>query len=465
MENIIEPNERFDFTKLTLAHPVGIQGGAYFTKLEYNNKPLYIQTNKSQTRQGFVKTGKKYYCDLMFDKNSEALIHWFENLEERCQKLIFEKRFNWFQNNLEESDIETAFNSTIRVYKSGKYYLIRTNIKNNHNNLPAIKIYNETEIPLTMEDVKPETNIISILEIQGIKFTSRNFQIEIEVKQMMVLDNEPIFNNCLIKTNKANQNNLERLPEIKPLDDDITLGDVKPLDNDTTLQDDITLEGVKSLENDTPLEDVKSLDNETTLDNETILENVTILQNDKKEEAFDSKSTINRDDMSQLQETEKINDSNNLDKFDAQPETPIVDDNQINLEKNAPDELGELNEQRDNEDVTEMLEGSISHNIHSELSEKADGISLEIEDLNIYDDILDNLSNLETIQLKKPNQVYFELYKEARNKAKIAKKTALLAYLEAKNIKKTYMLENIYDSDSDIDEEIDEVSESELEGL
>ena len=74
-------------------------------------------------------------------------------------------------------------------------------------------------------------------------------------------------------------------------------------------------------------------------------------------------------------------------------------------------------------------------------------------------------NNLETIKLKKPNQVYFELYKEARQKAKIAKKNALLAYLEAKNIKKTYMIENLNDSDSDIDDEIDEVSESELEGL
>ena len=74
-------------------------------------------------------------------------------------------------------------------------------------------------------------------------------------------------------------------------------------------------------------------------------------------------------------------------------------------------------------------------------------------------------NNLETMLLKKPNQVYFELYKEARNKAKTAKKNALLAYLEAKNIKKTYMLENLNDSDSDIDNEIDDVSESELEGL
>ena len=74
-------------------------------------------------------------------------------------------------------------------------------------------------------------------------------------------------------------------------------------------------------------------------------------------------------------------------------------------------------------------------------------------------------NNLETLQLKKPNQVYFELYKEARSKAKLAKKAAIIAYLEAKNIKKTYILENLDDSDDDFDAEIDEVSESELEGL
>ena len=59
----------------------------------------------------------------------------------------------------------------------------------------------------------------------------------------------------------------------------------------------------------------------------------------------------------------------------------------------------------------------------------------------------------------------FELYKEARNKAKLAKRNAILAYLEAKNIKKTYMIENMNDSDSDFDAEIEEASESELDNL
>ena len=73
---------------------------------------------------------------------------------------------------------------------------------------------------------------------------------------------------------------------------------------------------------------------------------------------------------------------------------------------------------------------------------------------------LDN--SLETIQLKKPNQVYYEIYKKAREKAKDAKKNAILAYLEMKNIKKTYMLDDIDESDSEFEEFNGEDSSSEI---
>jgi hypothetical protein len=377
MDNIVEPNEAFDFSKLSLAHPVGIQGGAYFTKIENNNKPLYIQTIKSQTRQGIVKTGKKYYCDLMFDKNAAPLISWFENLEERCQKLIYDRRDTWFQNNLEENDIESAFSSTIRVYKSGKFYLLRTNIKN-HNNMPAVKIYNEHEIPLTADDIKTETNIISILEIQGIKFTARNFQIEIDLKQVMILDNEPMFDNCLIKTSK------------RP---------VEP----ATVQE---TEDIRALEKDDVLEELSV---------ETIV-------------APEPAAII----------------AGSLSAMNESPEPIETTADLVVADAGAGEEAAiEL----EFEDLT----GDIEENPN------------ELKEINSLE--LSASNTLETIQLKKPNQVYFEIYKAARNKAKAAKKNALLAYLEAKNIKKTYMLDNLNDSDSDIDAEIDEVSESELDGL
>jgi hypothetical protein len=379
MDNIIEPNESFDFSKISLAHPVGIQGGAYFTKIEFNKKPLYIQTSKSLTRQGFVKTGKKYYCDLMFDKNSETIIHWLENLEEKCHKLIYEKKDAWFQGNLEETDIETAFNPLIRVYKSGKYYLLRTNVKNTKDDLPAVKIYNEKEITLGITDVTPETEMMSILDIQGIKFTSRNFQIDIELKQVMVLDNEPIFESCLIKTNKKTDNPLEEV--------------LQPTGLVETIQDPLINEGIGGINIEQPSVISNTLDTLDTLDTLEEIEPLDILQ---------TKESDNKEENISIEFEDLMED----------------------IEENNDDELKEIN--------------NVDFNL-----DKSDS----------------------SITLKKPNQVYFELYKEARNKAKQAKKSAILAYLEAKNIKKTYMIENMNDSDSDFDAEIDEASESELEGL
>jgi len=393
MDNIIEPNEFFDFDNISLAHPVGIQGGAYFTKIECNKKPLYIQTSKSLTRQGILKSGKKYYCDLMFDKNSETLIHWFENLEEKCKKLIYEKKESWFQGNLEENDIDNAFNSLIRVYKSGKYYLLRTNIKNTKDDTPAVKIYNEKQITLNITDITGETEIISILEIQGIKFTSRNFQFDIELKQVMKLDNEPIFDNCLIKTNRKTN-------EIKPLEEFKTDEHIEP-----TINNDIQVDNTIVEENNVQ----EPLINEITIDEpivESIVESIV-------EPSIEPNIEVNNNVSTSLEEFGKTDENIALDiEF---------------------------------EDLAEDIEDN--------------GDTLrEITDLHLD-------KNEDFITLKKPNQVYFELYKEARNKAKQAKKSAILAYLEAKNIKKTYLIENINDSDSDFDAEIDDVSESELEGL
>ena len=391
MNNIIEPNKNFDFSKLSLAHPSGIQGGAYFTKILYNNKPLYIQTTKSLTRQGFVKSGKKYYCDLMLDNNSETLIHWFENLEETCQNLIFDKSEAWFQNSLDKNDVETAFNPVIRIYKSGKYYLVRTNIKVGVNNEPYIKLYDENEVPLSMNDIKEDTNIISILEIQGIKFTSRNFQIEIELRQVMVLDNELLFDNCLIRTtfNSKNENmkNIEE-PEKKIHE---------------------------SLEN--------SVFNRNT---DKVIDNTNI-----------SKSNILEIDT--LVELPNINDVviDNIDNDNA----PINGQNNENILQE--DHVKELKEIDDLKVTDELKEIDMSVNLEDSLENNGD----------------------ETLRLKKPSQVYYDLYKEARERAKSAKKLAIIAYLEAKNIKKTYMIDNLDETESDIDAEIEDVSESELDDL
>ena len=356
MDNIVDPTHEFDFSQLSLGNPASVQGGAYFTKIFNSDKPLYIQTPKSLTKQGFVKNAKKYYVELMFDTNDEKFFHWLENLETRCQQLIFEKRETWFQNQLDLTDIETAFATTVRPYKSCKYYLLRVNVKMNYTtNLPVVKIYNENETPLTIDDVGDDTNVISILEIQGIKFTSRNFQIEMELKQVMTLNAEIFLDNCLIKTTS---NKVKREP--------------------SAVQ-------IKEKEKEEEKEAEKEVKLELEKDKEKVIESISIDFPSSSEDSLD--------------ESENIVENN---------------------------------------------------------------LGIETDELKEFD--ITDISALESITLKKPNQVYYEMYKEARKKAKLAKKDAILAFLEAKNIKDTYMLENLDDSDGDSDlENMSETSEVDLE--
>ena len=356
MSNIILPNDDFQFDLLHLAHPSSIPGGAYFTKIYCSGKPLYIQTPKSFTKQGFVKNGKKIYSELMFDNNEPAFIRWLENLEIKCHEMIHERGDEWFQEKLEKSDIELAFTSPMRIYRSGKNYLLRTNIKvNPATNIPSIKIYNENEVPLQMDDITHDKQIISVIEIQGIKFTSRSFQIEIEMKQVMLLDNDMLFDKCVIHTG------------VKHVD--------HPIINCTTV-DKIQI----------PKEEEEEEESEMDVNSDE--------ENDSVGNTLKSKSKEN---------------VNELCKEEPKIEETLIEDS---LEKDTPSEFSDFSE-----------------------------ISMDLE-----------ADQTDVMKLKKPEEVYYEVYRLARKKARRLKHQALLAFLEAKNIKKTYMLEDLEEDDSVISE-------------
>jgi hypothetical protein len=395
--NIFEPNKDFIFSNISLAQPSSIQGGAYFTKILYNNKPFYIETPKCSTKQGFVKNGKKIYCDLMFDNGNEEFIHWVENLETKCQELIYNKGDSWFQNRLELDDIESAFTSALRIYKSGKYYLMRVNVKMNYNtNIPLVKVYNESEVPLTTEDVNSNTNIVSIVEVQGIKFTSRNFQIELEIKQAMVLNTYEMFENCLIKKNNKSesfQSSFQNTNENSLLQDKILIQSKKSTEE---VKSQINLE--ESVNNDSN----KSLEkNEETIAKEVAIE---IANNLEKKDLLNSQDTFS----SYLE----VNNEKKQEQQNTTENNNVSEKNELNLE------VEELDIEENNSDLKEF-------------------------------EISENIDTLESITLKKPNEYYYQIYKEARKKAKQAKKEAVMAFLEAKNIKKVYMLEDLDESDSE----------------
>ena len=394
MENILEPNNHFDFSKLSLAQPIGINGGAYFTKFLYNTQPFYIETPKCLTKQGFIKHGKKIYTELMFDNSDSHFIHWIENLETTCHKLIYENSESWFKDKLELNDIESAFTASLKTYRSGKYYLLRVYGKiNNLTNNPNVKIYNENETLLTTEDIKLDTNIISIIELQGIKFTNKSFQIEFEIKQMMVLIVDKLFESCVIKKHK-----------------NVSLHQQQQQQLTSKITDTFT----------------------------------PIIQTELMEELGKN------EDFEENEEVEEIELGKILGKEFA---TEIT--NEIILKENI--QVAEVV----NEDIkieTE-IKNSIAEKKENEKENKRENEIVDQEENTLEEfDINEKLNSLETITLKKPNEVYYKIYKEARQKAKQIKKNAINAILEAKNIKNTYMIDS--DSESDVDSDFEEDSET-----
>ena len=225
MEGIYETDENFNFEKLILLKPTQVTGGNYFIKFRMNGNPLYVQPPKCKTKDSIVKAGKKIYCDLMFTNENEKFIQWMENLENYCQKCIYDNREQWFETELDNHDIENSFVSPFKLYKSGKYYLVRTTIPTILGK-SSLKIYDEYENDVEFENLKENNDIMTILEIQGIKCSARSFQIEIEVKQMLLLKPSNIFEKCLIKHSYDNKinigNNSNTLSSINDFEKNIT---------------------------------------------------------------------------------------------------------------------------------------------------------------------------------------------------------------------------------------------------
>jgi hypothetical protein len=279
MEKIHDICDNFDFSKLKISNPISKPGGFYLLKYSVDNgNSLYIQPHKCKTKNGIIK-GKKTYTDLMFNSDNPELMTWLEKLEIHSQNFIYEKRDEYFEGGLELDDIESYFIPPVKLYKSGKYYLVRAFMPTIMGK-PALKIYDEAENEVSIDSIDNNTDLTTILEFKGIKCSAKSFQIEVEIKQMMKMEPLQLFTKCIIKPNKIKNN-----------------------DNDTDTDTNIQNEKVISLINDNHEEEdvnevedvVKEIDE--VLINEEIITNHKENNNDNKLEEI---TNINKKDENNL---------------------------------------------------------------------------------------------------------------------------------------------------------------------
>lgn len=396
MEHIIFPTQEFDFSKVSLQNPEVIQGGSYFCKLLYQDNDFLLQTPKCYTKNGIITTGKKIYSDLRFSEDNETFFNWLQHLEKHLHKLLYEKKDVWFQNEMTLDDIEYLFSNSYRSYKNG--FLIRTFLKQSRNfrNVDNFIVYDDNENKLGFDDVSKEDNVISILQITGIKFNDNDFKLEFSLKQMMVFKNAHSFSKCLIKHNSSEQKlETTNLPVVETLD--------------------------------TNEKNIESISFEVKEEVEKQIERQPELQIEPEVEVeLEPEIQEHLEPQQDLEENSTLEENLNLEK--TEPSLQVVET--------------VLEPETDNQNTLEK-ESSKQHLLIPQNKNQNNDFSLKEINLEIP-------SNDEPIVLKQPSEVYLEIYKTTLEKAKEAKELALRTFLEAQNIKNTYLLD---ESESFFDEQ------------
>ena len=404
MSNVINSIDNFDFGCLALGNTQSMQGGGYFTRLLFNDGPFILQTPKCYTKKGMCKTGKKIYCDLKYsiqEKKESSFIDWMEKIEEKTQDLIFANRKDWFLDEPTREDIEYMWNSCIRSYKSD-FRLVRTFVQKPKqlHKAPTITIYDENEDIKSIDDITGDSRMITIIEILGIKWTSQSAQLDVCFRQAMLLEDKPLFTQCLITNNfnnpisiKNNEGTEQELaiPELPTLEDDSSKVREKILQTDDNDKKSVDIQQSTNL-----FLDIKEK-SDIEKDSNAIQDLSNKIQN--KENS----------DLEKTKDIDNISTSNNLEKTDTD-----ISDNEIIIDLEPLEKKQELHE-----------------------------IDIKFDEVN------------DSISLKNPNEVYIEIYKEAKNRAKQAKKLAIEAYLEAKRIKSVYLLDQ-FDSESESDSQFED---------
>jgi hypothetical protein len=392
LPEIHDANPSFQFDRISLTTPASIIGGAHFSKILMDRGPLYIQTPKCVSKAGIVGSGRKMYTDLVFTNENEEIIQWMEALETTVRRKIYENRGKWFASEMSEDDIEGCFSPMVKLFRSGKQYCVRVNINSKPDAKP-LKIYDEDEMAVEAAQITDKTSMIAILEIQGVRCTSKSFCVDVEMKQLMVMKPSDLFDSCIILKGRAPPSIEKHLAKTaEPVLEETSENPV--VDANPIFPEDTPIF--------TPLVPLRGTD--------LLMEEAGVL-----------------DDQGVIDSTEPI----------------IITDEVVN--KVLDQDVNEVLDQ----DVNEVLDQDTNY---LGLSESDDILEVNLD--------VNEIDAADTFQLKDKKEVYYEMYREALQKAKAAKAVALTEFMEARRIKNLYMLKDLNDSDDESDlEDLDDLDD------
>jgi len=221
-------HDELDFKKINYNKPEK-QGVIYYSPINYDNKPFYLQTPKMSCKNGFrdVLDSKNSLLDLEPINMDFSFYDSLLTLDEKNIKCTFENNKEWFGKNIPLEIIDNMYKRNNKPVKkdskpkfSFKIPLIKEKVQ--------CQIYDQKRVCVDFNKINENTEVVLILHVKGLKFLKQHYYCDIYISQIKVFlggdSKYSILNEYAFNDNEEEENELKSLEKELMLDEDFIQG-------------------------------------------------------------------------------------------------------------------------------------------------------------------------------------------------------------------------------------------------
>ena len=396
---LILGNGSIDFEKLTLGIPNQLQKDVYFSRIFMDDNPIYIQTNECFTSTGIKETNKKGFCDLVYT-DYETVASFFGSLEKKIRERVLENKEDWFEDNFTADDLDDSFTTTLGYHKQGirlRTYIHKNTITERYN----LNCYNYNHELITNEKLSIGTNLIPIIEIVGIRFTDKSFNVDLKLVQTLITNLD-----CCEDTPKSMFSGL--------------------INNESLTKQTVTYESLNKLQKKN--DGVTKEDIVEDIGIQNVVEETRMAEHTSESTQF--KEDNKEDVVGLVFEQSKVSEEKNV-KEDVVG--LVFEQSKVSEEKNVKEEVAGL--------VFEQSKVSEEKNVKEVQEPTEEAINREsIEEIDIYGKIVDGET---PIKLKTHADIYKEIWKMYKDEAFKVRQQNIKFMLNSKNVHTNFLINEI----------------------
>jgi hypothetical protein len=427
IEKIVN-NEKTNFMRLGDVH---MEQKKYVSTLNFDSSDVAFTLLLPQctTKAGIIEQSSKTYTDLLFDSSAsdvKELVDLLIAMEEEAAKQLHSRSGEWFEGDsgkMTVQSFEDMFTPVVRYVNRQRNVCVRVHIPASSRGIKQAStgydcdVYDKGSRNRLLSDIRTDTQILPLVEVKEIRMTSTSINLHLNLVECLIVKDSEAINDVTEQRAPARRIQLASVLASDSVDKAHT-------EEHTSVEDGNEGEEHQEAHQETPNDQHEETSVATTMDgivdkavdNSDGIDNATIaIGTTSSEEAKESGADTSGNGIA-----------------------------------TNGDEAKRHSTSTSNSDLPLENEGTTILEAESDILEEVGVLAVD---------------EAEPIKLKKPDEVYKDIYKAAITKAKKLRQVALEAYLDAKKIKAKFMLEDIYDSDEDGDEGEDDAELEEVTNL